>query len=785
MGRLRAIQSNFTAGEWSPRLASRADLAKYWNSLETLENFILYPQGGVTRRPGTHYVATQKITNKKVRLIPFKFSTAQAYVVEMGHLYARFYMNHGQIQGPDANTNLLLHGDGVDASTVFSDSGVTGHTLHGHGNVKISTDQYFFGYSSIYFDGDGDFLHIPDHTGFDFSGGSWTFDARVYTQPKYIKTIYYQDAGTDQDYIRLWIEGGTAPLYNGTLRFEIKAAGAIVAFLQSSAPIYNSEWNHVAVVENGNSYFLFINGYRKAADVFSGIRPANYTSDVSIGSGYAGSNYFKGYMDEIRVSKGSARWTGVWFAPPSVQYPLSGSETPVEIVTPYREQDLPGLKFVQSADTMWITHPLYKPRKLTRASHVSWALTEESFTSIPAWDDSRGWPGTVFFHENRLVYGGTATYPSTIFASNSADFPNFTTGTADADAFIYNVSASDIIRWVCSHPSALIAGTAESEFKMTSGSESFLSPTNAVARPATTHGCLDAMPIKIGGVILFWQKCGRKLRELVYDFNADSWVAPDLTLLAEHITEGGISYSDYQQEPNSILWNVRRDGVIPTMTYMRDQDVVGWARQITAGSFESVAVIPNPGDTANEVWVSVKRTINGADTRYIEYFDPELLVDCGITYSGVPVTSVTGADHLEGEAVDIVGDGAVLTPGTVTSGAVSLSRASSEVQVGLNYVSTLKTQRPTVQASAGTIAGLPKKWAEAYVFFLESSGAKINGEAFSFLAVGATLGDPITPFTGSKSVSQLGWDDGQITVTQDLPLPCTILSIFGTLEHGE
>ena len=98
MAKVTPIQTNFTGGEISPRLLGRVDLTKYTSSVQRCENFICFPHGGITKRSGTRFIAEVKDSSKKVRLIPFIFSTVQAYVLEFGDGYVRFYRNEGQIE---------------------------------------------------------------------------------------------------------------------------------------------------------------------------------------------------------------------------------------------------------------------------------------------------------------------------------------------------------------------------------------------------------------------------------------------------------------------------------------------------------------------------------------------------------------------------------------------------------------------------------------------------------------------------------------------------------------
>lgn len=108
------VQTNFTAGELSPLLDLRFDFNKYANGAKYIENYIVFPQGGVQRRPGTRFVKEVKYSSQAVRLIPFEFSTEQAYILEVGHHYIRFYMSAGQI--------LFSNGLPVELETPYNEA---------------------------------------------------------------------------------------------------------------------------------------------------------------------------------------------------------------------------------------------------------------------------------------------------------------------------------------------------------------------------------------------------------------------------------------------------------------------------------------------------------------------------------------------------------------------------------------------------------------------------------------------------------------------------------------
>jgi hypothetical protein len=571
MARVHPFQSNFTAGELSPRLEGQIDFKKYFNGCSELTNMIVYPHGGATRRGGMYFVSEVKTSSKEVRLIPFEFNVTQSYVLEVGDQYIRFYKDNGQIQ----------------------------------------------------------------------SGGS--------------------------------------------------------------------------------AY---------------------------------------------------------------------------EISTPFLEAELSELHFAQSADVMYICHSNHAPRKLSRTGHTSWTLTTPTFTwagSSP-WTAGNGWPRTVSFYEQRLFFAGTSTYPQTIWGSQTAAYENFDQGTGLADESMEYAIATNkvnVIRWL--QPSRdLIVGTGGGEFKVGRPQGEPLTPANVMVTQQTTYGSWTIPPIQIGNAILFTQRARRKIREFSYAYQSDAYIAPDMTLLAEHITKGYIKDMDYQQEPDSIVWSCTSTGNLLSMTYERPEEVVAWAEHKLGGTgveVESVAVITNT--TQDQLWVSVKRTINSVTKRYIEYLDPNINVDSGITGTvSTATTSVSGLSHLEGETVKIVINDAVFPDATVASGSISITVPSGwsnvAIQVGLGYTSTLKTMRVEAGSQAGKAQGLRKRWNEVMVRLLDTTGVKINGDQLPFRTSSTPMGSGIGLFTGDKRVTNLGWDrDGIIEIKQEQPLPLTVLGIHGTLTVSD
>lgn len=328
--------------------------------------------------------------------------------------------------------------------------------------------------------------------------------------------------------------------------------------------------------------------------------------------------------------------------------------SPYEIVSPYAEADIFDVQFVQDADTMYLVHPSYKPQKLTRTGHTAWTIGNYAPTADP-FTSADNYPSCVAIYEQRLVFANTNTDPQKIWATVAGDYEDMTTGSNDDDAYVYTLGSRRVnaIRWLADSD-VLYVGTTGSVFKMWSGSnDDPITPTNVSVKRISSYGAASIMPKELGDFIYYVQSNNKILRELSYNYDYDKIIPSEITILSDHITGvDGIVDMDYQQTPYSMLWCVRDDGEIATLTRQVEQQVVGWSRIVTDGEFESVAVIPGDG-TDDEVWVIVRRYIDGSYVRYVEYFKPTIyddqedgyFVDCGLTLdSPLTITNITNAN---------------------------------------------------------------------------------------------------------------------------------------------
>ena len=439
----------------------------------------------------------------------------------------------------------------------------------------------------------------------------------------------------------------------------------------------------------------------------------------------------------------------------------------------------------------------------TTSANTDWKLG--------AFSDTTGHPSCVSFFEQRLVFAGTSSEPQTLYFSKSGDYENMTAGTNADDAMVYTIASNqvNVIRFLKTQRT-LIVGTVGGEFTVSAdGTDAAVTPTNITIKRQSSYGSANVDAIPAGNATLFLQRAKRKIRELSYNFDVDGYQAADLTILNDVVTKTGINEMTYQQSPDSILWCVRDDGVLAGLTYLRGEEVIAWHRHILGGSFgdgnavvESVASISGELNE-DELWVIVKRTINGATKRYVECFaqfdfdettpTDFRFLDSHLTYSGSATTTLSGLGHLEGQTVSILADGATHPNKVVSSGSITLDRQTEKAVVGLSYDSVLQTMRIEGGAAEGTSQGKTKRISKVVLRLFETVGVKVgpsldNLEAIPFRTSSDPMDTPVSTFIAGDKEIEFNDDfnsDGFIFIKQDQALPCSILAIYPTLVTSD
>lgn len=271
-----------------------------------------------------------------------------------------------------------------------------------------------------------------------------------------------------------------------------------------------------------------------------------------------------------------------------------------------------------------------------------------------SWSIENGYPGAVAFFQERLVLGGSKAEPDTIWLSQTNDWTNMKFDGLATSAMNFTIASDqvDAIQWLAGHTSILI-GTTGSEWKLTPLTGKGLTFDNFDISRQSTNGSAKVQPVAVNSNIIYTQRNAEKIYQQQFAFERDNWLSTDMSLLAEHITNGGVTQIAYQRTPRATLWLVRSDGQLLGVALEESQEVIGWYRYTFNGECESVAVIK--GFTEDQVWVIIKRTINGSVVRYIEQFQPinydnqedGFYVDSGLTFTGdgpFTITNITQAD---------------------------------------------------------------------------------------------------------------------------------------------
>lgn len=249
------------------------------------------------------------------------------------------------------------------------------------------------------------------------------------------------------------------------------------------------------------------------------------------------------------------------------------------------------------------------------------------------------YPACVGFYEQRLVYGGSNDAPNTLWLSVPADLDDFTVGTDVDSGLEYTIAGgANQLQWIRGTSKFLAVGAFGDIYQITGGIDGVITPTSISIKPTNSYGCASINPIGKGTQVFFAQSNKLILRSFEFDFAQDSYIPVDRNTVADHITKSGITQIEYQEGRPNILWCAKTNGELVGMTVEDGESVSGWHRHTTDGEVLSIATLPREGNY-DQLWVNVKRNINGTDQYCIEYFND---------YASLPLRD----DYIDGEKED-------------------------------------------------------------------------------------------------------------------------------------
>ncbi|GAA6388990.1 hypothetical protein [Dialister sp. i34-0019-2H8] len=410
--------------------------------------------------------------------------------------------------------------------------------------------------------------------------------------------------------------------------------------------------------------------------------------------------------------------------------------------------------------------------------------------SFGAWNEKYGYPRTVGFFQDRLIFAGTKTQPYVLWMSKTGDYNNFSvekaSGTVTDDSaiclsFISRQQAE--IKHICP-ASDLFVLTDSNEWIVSGGST--VTPSKCTNKAQTFRGCTEVEPISIGSRLIYVQKRSQTVRDMAYSFETDSYDGMDLTLLAKHLLRGKtIVDAAYMQDPDSRLYFVRSDGEIICLAYINEQKVYAWSHIITKGKYLSVCTVA--AEETDEVYTAVER--NGKT--YIEKMetdkdsqDPKdyIMTDCSKVLTFDEPDDAASVDWITG-TVSVLADGKFFEDVEIKEGTVTLPTKVSYMIIGYPYRMTIELPNVEIQAQNGTMQGRYKNVRTVSLRLLHTLGGSIgNGVGRNDTIKYEELSDQkIRLYTGDKEITipnQGVEKNGRVIITSSDPYPFYLAALI-------
>ena len=831
------FQPSFARGEISPRLHARADLEHWKIALAKAPNWITLRQGALRRRPGTLREGRTKLqgANDIVVGMPFNFAPGQAYMLELSHLAMRVWALTGRVQSgptvyevatPWLSTHLReLQFDQSNDVIYVTHEAYPPYKIQRYGEtdwrleavalqdgpfMEVGRDAVTLRPSGEGFiipqmpgpsTGDGDVFssfpqssnlppgnpsanwHVFDRneltrwmpvTGISTQGSLWQkppwFLAFRFPVPRVVAGYAIQVGEKDSRAPRSWIFRGTTDGVNYTV---LDRQTGVTGW----GPL---EWryftfpNKTAYTEY-SLYMYSVNGAgTETQDIGPEIRQLQFMGAEAdaptvrlTATSTAGINGGQGFLStdvgrQIRFLSSATYWH--WF------------------------------EITQRISSTVVDAKLRSPPLPNRNGSVNWKLGSFSGTT--------GYPRAVKLFQERVAYGGTPNQPKSVWLSRTGDFDNFSTSIplVPDDALTFTLPDQGRINWLADNGQELMIGMSKAvrPFGAANKDEGLSASNFQVGKPVRPGGA-SMPPVQAGGVHLYVERVAQALRELVYDFNVNGYVAPDITVLSEHIMAAGVRCMAYAAEPNAIIWMAMEDGTLASLTYERDQGMVSITpHQIAGGEVEWLTVLE--AEERDQVWMIVRRLLpNGSYVRTVERlaadFEADRMDRADAVYLDGAVTSLggtfTGLSHLEGCSVLAYADGVTQGPYTVTGETLTVPGDWAKCTIGLDYADASVAETLRIVSGSGDGSGLGRKRKiHKVIFDIMETGAlrvKASGEDYEETVL-REASDPMDGPIPLKTGPVSGRPDdrwsgqGVVRFKPVGPQPCTIRAIIPAFE---
>lgn len=718
---IRTLQQAFAGGEVTPEFWGRIEDAKFQSGLATCRNFICKPQGPVENRAGTQFVREVKNSAAATRLIAFTYSTTQTMVIELGAGYMRFHTNGATLlyAAPTAWATTMAYAQG----DLCSNGGTNYYCKTAHTSGTFATD---------------------------LAAGKWyalPSNPNIYEIPTpYVAADLFDIHYVQSADVLTLAHPGYPPK-------ELRRQGATkwvmsdIAFA-STLPAPSG----VAAVASGGTGTTYNYVVTTVGDV--GIDESVISAAATCnGNLFASSAY------------NTISWSATAGAARYYVYKYSGG----------------AYGYIGQTTSLTFTD-----------NNIAADISRTPPINANPFGAAGDYPAAVSYFEQRRVFAGTLNKPQNLWMTKSGTESNmnYSLPTRDDDSIQFRVAAreANTIRHIVPLSNLLLL-TSAAEWRVTSVNSDALTPSTISVAPQSYVGANNVAPVIINNNVIYCAARGGHMREMAYSFQANGYATGDLSLRAPHLFDNySLVDMAYAKAPYPIVWVVSSSGKLLGLTYIPEQQIGAWHWHDTDGTFESCAVVAEGQEDV--LYVIVNRTIGGVTKRYVERLHTRVFanqqdaffVDCGLTYSGAPATTISGLGHLEGKTVGILGDGAVMPQAVVTGGQITLPQPVSVAQVGLPIIADLQTL-PTAFQMPGLGQGRVKNVDAVWLRVYRSGGIKIGPDANNLTEVKQRTTEPYgtAPSLKTDEIKQVispSWSNGgQVWVRQADPLPLTISSI--------
>ena len=730
--RIMQFQTNFSVGELDPLIRARTDLEQYRNALEEATNVIIQPQGGFKRRDGTKFIYDFGSSFTDFKVIPFEFSVDDSYMLVF--VTQRIY--------------------------VFK-SGVLQTNINGSGN---------------------DYIAATDIT-------TAMLDNINYTQAVDTLILCHEDLQTK----RLVRNSDTSwtlenlPLTN----------------LPQYAYAFDTHMPNFTITPSASTGNITITASGMVTDTGTAQAGGSDTITLKAGTSYSSNDQPNGMFITLTSGTGSGQTRHVedYVASTKVLTVYPAWDTAPDNTTGYKVEAFAPAAVGEYAQ---VTSTFGRARYVEFVSATAMkAVTEVDFFDTDAvtagfwesehgyedvWSNTRGWPRSAAFHEGRLYFGGSKSRPNTIWGSGVINYFDFAAGTGlddeSVEATINTNQLNTIVNLFSGNDFRIF--TTGGEFVILQGTNEPITPSTFFVRPQTRLGAKSGIPIEeLNGASIFIQRQGKSINVFQFGDTTASYQVQNISALSSHLLKDPVDMAARRaastDESDRLFVVNGTDGSMAVYSILVGQNVIAPSRFVTDGEYIAVGV------EVADVYVIVKRTINGSNNYMLEKFDPDLTLDS--VKSGGAASSVT-MDQLQGETVQIIRDGVVEPTQVVPASPYTItfaSPATSSYQVGLNFAVTARTMPAEPVLSSGSVQGFKKRIIQVDAIVNSTKDMTINGKQVSFRNFGEdVLDSPVEAFTGIKTMhGLLGYSGtGQITISQNVPLEMIVLGLEYRLSVG-